>query len=125
MVGLGLAALPGVSLVMGFLGASAVIALSVLFSKRRLFDLLRYAGEHSLVIYLAFFLPMAATRVVLLKTGIVPDIGTVALIMTAMAVTVPLLLHYFVRGTFASFLFDRPRMFMLGGASRPALSPAE
>jgi uncharacterized membrane protein YcfT len=125
MVGLGLAALPGVSLVLGFLGASAVIALSVLFSRLRLFDLLRYAGEHSLVIYLAFFLPMAATRVALLKTGIVPDIGAVALIMTAAAVTVPLLLHYFVRGTWASFLFDRPRMFKLGGERRPTLAPAE
>jgi uncharacterized membrane protein YcfT len=125
MVGLGLAALPGISLVMGFLGAAAVIALSALLSKLRLFDLLRYAGENTLVIYLAFFLPMAATRVFLLKTGIVPDIGTVALIMTAAAVIVPLVLHAFVRGTWLSFLFERPRMFMLGGKRRPALTPAE
>ena len=125
MVGLGLAALPGISLVMGFLGASAVIALSVLLSKLRLFDALRYAGQNSIVIYLAFFLPMAATRIALLKTGIVPDIGTVALIMTAVAVTAPLVLHYFVRGTWASFLFERPAMFQLGGRRRPALAPAE
>jgi uncharacterized membrane protein YcfT len=125
MVGAGLAALPGISLILGFLGASAVIALSVLFSKLRLFDLLRYAGQQSLVIYLAFFLPMAATRVALLKTGIVPDIGAVALIMTAAAVTLPLVLHYFVQGTFASFLFERPRMFMLSRERRPALAPAE
>ncbi len=125
MVGLGLAALPGISLVMGFLGAAAVIALSALLSKLRLFDLLRYAGENTLVIYLAFFLPMAATRVALLKTGIVPDIGTVALIMTGTAVIVPLVLHAFVRGTWLSFLFERPRMFMLGGKSRTALAPAE
>jgi uncharacterized membrane protein YcfT len=125
MVGFGLAALPGISLVLGFLGAAAVIALSALLSKLRLFDLLRYAGQNSLVIYLAFFLPMAATRVVLLKTGIVPDIGTVALIMTAVAVTLPLVLHYFVRGTWALFLFERPRTFMLRGAQRPALAPAE
>jgi len=30
-----------------------------------------------------------------------------------------------VRGTWASFLFDRPQMFKLGGEARPALAPAE
>ncbi len=125
MIAFDVAALPGVSLVMGFLGASAVIALSALLSKLRLFDLLRYAGEHSLVVYLAFFLPMAATRAVLLKTGFIPDLGTVALIVTLVAIASPLVLHRIVRGTWASFLFERPRMFMLRGAQRPALAPAE
>jgi hypothetical protein len=40
-------------------------------------------------------------------------------------VTVPLVLHAFVRGTWAGFLFERPRMFKLGGKRRPALAPAE
>ena len=44
---------------------------------------LRYLGEHSIVVYLAFFLGMAASRSVLLKTGLIPDIGTVALLVTA------------------------------------------
>ena len=33
---------------------------------------LRFCGEHSIVIYLAFFLPMAATRTLLLRTGTDP-----------------------------------------------------
>ena len=43
---------------------------------------LRYAGQHSIVIYLAFFLPMAATRVALLKFAPDLDLGVVALIVT-------------------------------------------
>ena len=44
-------------------------------------NVLRFCGKHSIVIYLAFFLPMASTRTLLLKTGIIPDIGMVSLIV--------------------------------------------
>ena len=44
---------------------------------------LRYCGQNSIVIYLAFFLPMAATRIALLKTGIITDLGTISLLVTA------------------------------------------
>ena len=39
----------------------------------RWLDFLRYCGEHSIVIYLAFFLPMATTRTLLLQTGWIHD----------------------------------------------------
>ncbi|HEV2000450.1 MAG TPA: acyltransferase family protein [Xanthobacteraceae bacterium] len=125
MVWLKLDLVPGISLAMGFLGASAVVTLAALLSKVRLFDLLRYAGEHSLIIYLSFFLPIAATRTLLLKTGVIPDLGAVSLIVTFAAIVTPLILLWMVRGTWASFLFDRPRLFTLGGEARPALAPAE
>ena len=41
----------------------------------------RFCGEHSIVIYLAFFLPTAATRTLLLRTGIVHDVGTLSLVV--------------------------------------------
>jgi uncharacterized membrane protein YcfT len=94
-------------------------------AKARLFDPLRYAGEHSLVVYLAFFLPMAATRTTLLKSGIVPDLGTVALIVTTVAAVTPLLFHAFVRGTWAAFLFRRPNALRLDRGPRAYLQPAE
>jgi uncharacterized membrane protein YcfT len=125
MVWLKLDLVPGVSLAMGFLGASAVVTLAALLSKVRLFDILRYAGEHSLIIYLSFFLPMAATRTLLLKTGVIPDLGAVSLIVTFAAIATPLILLGMVHGTWAGFLFERPRMFRLGGERRPALAPAE
>lgn len=68
----------------------------------------RYAGENSIVIYPAFFLPMAATRIVLLKVAPWLDTGLISLIVTAMGVVVPLILHRLVRNTALSFLLERP-----------------
>ena len=62
MVATGAAGLPFVSLALGFMGAGAVVAASALMAQSDLFRLLRYCGRHSIVIYLAFFLPMAAAR---------------------------------------------------------------
>ena len=62
MVRTGLAEVPGLGLALGFVGAAAVISMGVLLSKTRLAAPLRYFGENSIVIYLAFFLFMAAAR---------------------------------------------------------------
>lgn len=123
MVWLGYASLPFFSLALGFAGAAAVVAFSALLARIRWLDLLRHAGENSIVIYLAFFLPMAVTRAVLLKTGIITDLGTVALIVTAAGVVTPLLFHWLVRGTRFDFLFVRPAFFRI--QPRRRLQPAE
>jgi uncharacterized membrane protein YcfT len=117
--------LPGVSLALGFAGAMAIVAIAALLARANILDLLRHAGEHSIAVYLAFFLPMAVTRIVLLKTGIVPDLGTVALMVTAAGVVGPLLLHWLVTGTRFDFLFRRPAFFYIDRPRRPALQPAE
>ena len=109
LVNAGFAGLPVVSLVLGFIGAAAVIALGVLLSKTALAAPIRYCGEHSIVIYLAFFLFMAATRTLLLNTGFIADLGLVSLMVTAAGVTGPILLFWMVRGTRFSFLFRRPQ----------------
>lgn len=120
-----IAMLPGVSFVLGLIGAGAVITTGVLLSRYRLAEALRYAGENSIVVYLAFFLPMVVTRLVLLKTGVITDIGWVSLIVTTVAVVTPLLLHLVVKKTgWGLFLFERPALFRLKPA-RPALQPAE
>lgn len=123
-VAAGVAGLPGVSLLLGLAGALAVAAVAVLLSRFSPAEALRYAGEHSLVIYLAFFLPMAIGRIALVELGIVPDVGTMSLLVTAGAVVAPLLLHAFVRGTPLRFLFERPAW---ARSERPAarLVPAE
>jgi uncharacterized membrane protein YcfT len=120
-----LAVLPIISLMLGFAGSSAVIAIAALLARANVLDLLRYAGEHSIVVYLAFFLPMAATRIGLLKTGIVADLGTAALIVTVMGVVVPLVLHWFTQGTRLDFLFKRPAFFHIDRPRRLVLRPAE
>ena len=82
-VAAGLDGKPFVSLTLGLIGAVAVVAVSALMAKRDAFAPLRWLGEHTIVVYLAFFLGMAASRSVLLKTGLIPDVGTVALLVTA------------------------------------------
>lgn len=104
----GYSELPVVNLGLGFLGAGAVVAASVLLSTRDWALPLRYAGENSIVVYLAFFLPMAATRIALLKFAPGLDLGTVALIVTAAGVVTPLILHALVKNTRFRFLFKRP-----------------
>jgi uncharacterized membrane protein YcfT len=86
---------------------------------------LRYCGQKSIVIYLAFFLPMAATRIALLKTGIVTDLGTISLLVTAAGVIGALGWYWAVRGTPLRFLFERPDWARLKPARTPALQPAE
>jgi uncharacterized membrane protein YcfT len=125
MVLRGVADLPLVSLSLGLVGAAAVMRASVLLARTRLGRPLRYCGEHSIVIYLAFFMFMAASRAALLKLALIRDLGTVALVVTAAGVIGPLLLFWLVRRTPFRFLFARPAMFWLTPKPRPALQPAE
>ena len=60
------------------------------------------------MLYVSFVLPMAATRILLLKSGLVTDVGVVSLIVWGVAAVVPLTLHALVRNTWARFLFERP-----------------
>src|SRR6185437_1172370 len=62
---------------LGFAGATAIIVTGTLLARMRWLDFLRYCGEHSIVIYLAFFLPMVIARVTLLRSGLIHDIGTI------------------------------------------------
>ena len=120
----GFADLPLVSLALGLVGAAAIVRLSALMAKRDVFAPLRYCGQHSIVIYLAFFLFMAGSRAVLLKTGIVGDLGTVSLIVTLCGVVGPLVLFWIVRRTPLRFLFERPAPFWLTPRPRLSLQPA-
>jgi uncharacterized membrane protein YcfT len=125
----GLAELPLVSLSLGLVGAMAVVTVSALMAKSDLFRPLRYCGRNSIVIYLAFFLPMALSRTVLIKTGWIPDIGAVSLVVTLAGVLGALALFWAVRHTFLRFLFERPQRFWIApknaGPPPLALQPAE
>ena len=74
----GLSELPFVGLALGLLGATAVVSISALMAKSDLFRPLRYLGQNSIVIYLAFFLFMAASRMLLIRGGRITDIGTIS-----------------------------------------------
>jgi uncharacterized membrane protein YcfT len=125
-----LAGLPGISLVLGTAGALAIVTVASLLTRAGgpVTVALRACGERSIAIYLAFFLPMAVTRSILVKTGAIDDVGLASLIVTMVAVLVPLALERLVRHGPLAFLFRRPRFFHI--AERPraktqrALTPA-
>ncbi len=102
----GLADLPFISLALGAIGAAAVVAVSALMARSDVFAALRYLGRNSIVVYLAFFLGMAASRAVLMKTGL--ELGTVALLVTASGIFGALAWFWAVRRTPLRFLFERP-----------------
>jgi uncharacterized membrane protein YcfT len=113
MAASGLSTLPLIGLALGYLGSFAVVAIAVLVTRLKLGDVLRYCGEHSIAIYLAFILFMAPVRILLLKAGIIQDTGLMALAVTAAAIAGPLLMFRFCRVVRLNFLFARPAAFRL------------
>ncbi len=101
---------PGL-LVLAYAGSAAVIIVSSLLAHGKLLDVIRLCGQNSLTIYLAFFLPMAATREVIVRFA--PEVGPTAasVIVTLAAVILPLVMERAVRGSWLHFLFHRPQRF--------------
>ena len=124
MVWNGYSQLPFVSLALGLIGAAAVIRLAALMSLFDLFKPLRYCGRNSIVIYLAFFLPMAMTRTALLKSGLVADVGTISAIVTVAGVAGALAIFWVARAVGAVFLFERPALFQLVPDKKKAVPAA-
>jgi len=115
LVYLGWAGLPVIALVLGAAGAGAIILTSALIVNWGHLGFLRHFGANSIVIYLAFFIPMDVTRVILLKLGIL-DIGTTSLIVTLVASVSPMILFWLIGKTnIGWFLFRRPHWAYLTG----------
>ena len=108
LVHAGLSTLPGIGLVMGFVGAAAVVSAGVFLAKTKLANAIRYCGENSIVIYLSFSLFMAPARVLLLKFVPNLDLGLISLITTACGVIGAVSLYWVTDHTKLSFLFTRP-----------------
>jgi uncharacterized membrane protein YcfT len=96
-------------------------------------DWLRWLGAHSIVVYLSFSVPMAMTRMVLLKVGIIEDTSVLSTIVLLSALLSPLVLYWLIQKTgFGKFLFERPAWAHLPGTpgsrnylARPSATPAE
>jgi uncharacterized membrane protein YcfT len=117
---------PLVSLVLGFAGASAIIVTGTLLAQMNWLTILRHFGEHSIVIYLAFFLPMATSRALLVRSGLVPDVGLMALLVTISGVVGAWVIWWLALRLHANFLFERPAAFWIAPkAARSRMQPAE
>ncbi len=113
LVASGVSEWPLVSLGLGLMGASAIVTIGTLLARMHWLNFLRFCGEHSIVIYLAFFLPMAASRTLLLHTGLIHHIGTMSLIVTVIGVVGALALWRIALLAGANFLFERPAAFWI------------
>jgi len=125
-----LADMPIISLGLGILGALAMITLASVFINIKALSFLRWVGARSIVVYLAFFLPMGISRIVLIKfAGDFLSTGTIAALVTLSAAIGPLVFYGLVKLTgFGGFLFERPAFARLDQSStKPAskVQPAE
>ena len=120
----GLSFLPVISLALGAAGAMAIVAISALVTQVPWTRWLAWLGAHSIVIYLAFFLPMAISRVVLIRTGLITDIGSISLLVTICGVIGPVILYGLVQWSGRGrFLFERPDWAYIDRApARPQLA---
>jgi uncharacterized membrane protein YcfT len=126
LVKLGFSEWPLISLALGLAGACAIVTIGTLLARAHWLTALRFCGEHSIVIYLAFFLPMATTRTLLLRTGVISDIGTISLIVTIAGVLGALAIWRIALAAGANFLFERPAAFWIAPKKpRATLQAAE
>ena len=126
LVALGVSEWPLISIALGLAGAGAIVTLGTLLARAHWLTFLRFCGEHSIVIYLAFFLPMATTRTLLLRTGVITDIGTISLVVTVAGVVGALVIWRIALAAGATFLFERPAAFWIAPKkARARLQAAE
>ena len=115
---MGLAGLPGVHLTLALIGTAALCVLAALLTRLPWMNWLRWMGSKSLVIYVAFVLPLGISRAVLIKLGLLePTLLT--LLTMAIAIISPLILYWIVQRTgLGKFLFERPNWAHLPGTRR-------
>ena len=130
-VQMGLAALPGVHLLLALAGSAALCVFAGLISGFRSVGWLRWLGEHSIVVYLVFVLPMSFTRIALGKIGLIQDVTTLSVIVMVVSVLASVALYFAVKWTgWGKFLFERPSWAHLPGTKgsrgyKAAQVPAE
>lgn len=113
-----IAFLPGISLLLGFAGAGAIVAIAALLARFDIGHAIRYAGRNSIVIYLTFAIPMMAMVKVFAVFGTLPDIGLGCLVVLVVSVSTPLLFHAVIRHTPLNFLYERPDFLRITKARR-------
>ncbi|MCZ8350298.1 MAG: acyltransferase family protein [Rhizobium sp.] len=105
---LGITGVPGLTILFGLLGGLAVALLALLLDRVNGFGWLAYCGRHSLPIYLAFVIPMAASREILASTDFAKYPDLMMILVLFVAILVPLVIERAVRGRQLGFLFARP-----------------
>lgn len=103
-----IADLPIISVVLGGMGAMAIVLLASQLSKFDAAPFIKYCGANSIVLYISFTIPMAFTRVILLKLGLITDTGVASMLVWLVALISPLIVHAVLRHTPLRLLYERP-----------------
>jgi uncharacterized membrane protein YcfT len=123
---LGIAGLPGVLLLLAVAGSIALCVLAMLLARFPAMDWLRWLGTKSIVVYLAFAVPMGVLREVFMRTGLIENTSIMSLLVMAFALISPLILYWVIQVTgWGRFLFERPAWAHLPGAPGSRWSPRE
>lgn len=113
---MGFASLPVLHLALALAGALMVCIIASLFVRYKFMNWLSLIGKHSIVIFLAFSIPMALSREILLRLGLISDIGILSIIVMVISIVSPLILYWIVQKTgFGKFLFERPAWAHISG----------
>ena len=106
---MGLAAIPPLHFTLAILGAAALCVMGGLLSKLAFMEWLRWLGEHSLVVYVAFTIPMSLFRGFALSHGLITATGPLSLAVLVVSIASPVALYLIVqRIGYGRFLFERP-----------------
>ena len=106
---MGFAAFPPLHFLLGVAGPVAICTFSVVLMDRPCTGWLRWIGAHSLVIYLAFTIPMSIFREIAMNTGLITKTGPLSLAVFVVALTTPIIFYFAIGLTgFGHFLFERP-----------------
>jgi len=116
-VDLGLAGIPGLRLCLAVAGAVALCVSGGLLSKLNFMDWLRWLGEHSLIVYLVFVLPMTFFRAGLVKLHLTQNVTLASFAVMVVAIGFSVGLYALVQWSGrAKFLFERPAWAHIPGA---------
>lgn len=99
----------GSSLILGAMGAAAVCTVAALLVRFEWAKILRYCGRNSIVIYLAFPIPLAVMLKLIALANVPASLaGFASLLTLAACVIVPLIVHRLLKPTPFAALFERP-----------------
>jgi uncharacterized membrane protein YcfT len=116
-VSTGLTTRPGLQLLFGLAGIAAIVGLSNLLARLRVFGWLAHVGASSIVVYLGFFIPMMLFIRFAAAHRLPVEINTLAALAVGLGVAAPLLVLQLTQQTPLRYLFMRPAWAQLSASS--------
>lgn len=114
LVKYGMAQLSGMSLLLGFAGAFAVMLVATLLARAPGMHWFSYLGKNSIVVYLAFVIPLGGMRWLVGKSYLPADVGTLSFLAAVISVSGAIVMFWTLRHTPLRFMFVRPAWSHLG-----------